>query len=63
LLLRLRDAGNTVIVIEHHRDMVRHADWLLELGPGGGDAGGQLIFEGTPADLLRRTDTPTGRFL
>jgi excinuclease ABC subunit A len=63
LLLRLRDAGNTVIVIEHHRDMVRHADWLLELGPGGGDAGGQLIFEGTPADLRRRADTPTGRFL
>jgi excinuclease ABC subunit A len=52
-----------VIVIEHHRDFVRHADWLLELGPGGGEAGGGLIFEGLPEELLRRRDTPTGRFL
>ncbi|MDR2430105.1 MAG: excinuclease ABC subunit UvrA [Puniceicoccales bacterium] len=63
LLFRLRDGGNTVVVIEHHRDFVRHADWLLELGPGGGDAGGALIFEGTPVELARRGDTPTGRFL
>jgi excinuclease ABC subunit A len=63
LLLQLRDAGNTIIVIEHHRDFIRHADWLLELGPGGGDAGGNLIFEGTPGDLKKRADTPTGRFL
>ena len=53
------DLGNTVIVIEHNLDVVKTADWVIELGPEGGDAGGQLIFAGTPEDMVK-TDTPTG---
>ena len=63
LLFRLRDAGHTLIVIEHNSDVVRCADWLVELGPGGGNDGGNLIFAGTPEALRRRADTPTARFL
>jgi excinuclease ABC subunit A len=63
LLFRLRDAGNTVIIIEHQRDVVRIADWLIELGPGGGEDGGHIIFTGPPSALLQRKDTPTGKFL
>ena len=63
LLFRLRDAGHTLIVIEHNSDVVRCADWLVELGPGGGNGGGNLIFAGTPEALRRRADTPTARFL
>lgn len=63
LLFRLRDAGHTLVVIEHNSDVVRCADWLLELGPGGGNAGGSLIFAGMPDALRARGDTPTARFL
>ena len=63
LLFKLRDAGHTLIVIEHNSDVVRCADWLIELGPSGGNAGGNLIFAGTPADLRSRASTPTARFL
>ncbi len=59
LLFQLREAGNTIVVIEHHLDVIRQADWVLELGPGGGAAGGRLIFAGAPA-ALARADTPTG---
>lgn len=48
LLLKLRDAGNTIVVIEHNLDVIRSADWIIELGPSGGDAGGTLIYEGQP---------------
>lgn len=48
LLLKLRDAGNTIVVIEHNLDVIRSADWIIELGPSGGDAGGTLIYEGPP---------------
>ena len=61
LLFELRDAGNTVIVIEHHPDFIRLADWLVELGPTGGENGGRIIFEGTPQQL-KKTDTPTAKF-
>ena len=61
LLFGLRDAGNTVVVIEHHPDFVRLADWLVELGPEGGGGGGRIIFEGTPDDLAK-ADTPTAKF-
>ncbi len=54
LLLKLRDAGNTIIVIEHNPDFIRAADWLVELGPKGGDEGGRLVFEGTYAQMKRR---------
>ncbi len=59
LLFELRAAGNTIVVIEHHLDVVRLADWVIELGPDGGAAGGRLIYAGTPAGLAK-ADTPTG---
>jgi excinuclease ABC subunit A len=62
VLHRLVDQGHTVITIEHHLDMLRQADWVLELGPEGGEAGGRLISEGTPAEVAR-ADTPTGAAL
>lgn len=63
LLFQLRDAGNTVVLIEHHIDVIGLADWLVELGPDGGEAGGEIIFAGTPAECAVRGDTPTGKFL
>ena len=62
LLFELRDAGNTIIVIEHHPDFVKLADWLVELGPTGGAAGGYAVFEGT-FDELKSADTPTAKFV
>ncbi len=61
LLGRLRDAGATLIVIEHHADVILAADWVLELGPVGGAQGGRLVYEGAPEGLLRSKDSPTGR--
>ena len=63
VLLRLRDAGNTLIVIEHHLDMIRHADWVIDLGPTGGPEGGKLLAEGTPEEVAKNPASPTGRFL
>lgn len=62
LLFRLRDAGNTIIVIEHHPDFIRLADHIVELGPTGGDAGGQIIFEGTP-EQLKHAKTPSSPYM
>jgi excinuclease UvrABC ATPase subunit len=63
LLDRLVDAGRTVIVIEHNLDVVARADWVIDLGPGGGHEGGRVIFEGTSADLVRDSASLTGRHL
>ena len=63
LLLRLRDNGNTVIVIEHNVDVIRCADWIVDLGPGGGDAGGRLVCEGSVAAVRACPESATGRFL
>jgi excinuclease UvrABC ATPase subunit len=63
LLDRLVDSGNSVIVIEHHQAVMAHADWLVDLGPGAGRDGGRIVFEGTPADLVKRGDTLTARHL
>lgn len=60
---RLVDAGNTVVVIEHNMDVVRHADWVIDMGPDGGTRGGQVVFEGTPQQLQAAPDSITGRFL
>ncbi|MEW2460604.1 ATP-binding cassette domain-containing protein [Microbacterium sp. K41] len=63
LLDRLVDAGKTVIVIEHHQAVMAHADWIVDVGPGAGHDGGQIVFEGTPADLVSQKSTLTGEHL
>jgi excinuclease UvrABC ATPase subunit len=63
LLDRLVDAGNTVIVVEHDLAVVKHADWVVDLGPGGGRRGGRVVFEGTPAALADATGSVTADFL
>jgi excinuclease UvrABC ATPase subunit len=63
LLDRLVDEGNTVVVIEHNLDVIRNADWIIDLGPEGGSKGGRLIFTGTPTELLRAQDSLTGEYL
>ncbi len=63
LLDRLVDAGKSVIVIEHHRAVMAHADWIIDLGPGAGHDGGRVVFEGTPADLVATRSTLTGEHL
>ena len=63
LLLRLRDQGNTIIVIEHNLDVIRCADWIVDLGPGGGDSGGQLVCEGPVEAVKTCPDSVTGKFI
>jgi len=63
LLDRLVDAGNSVIVIEHHQAVMAHADWIVDLGPGAGHDGGQVVFEGTPAELIAHGGTLTATHL
>jgi excinuclease ABC subunit A len=63
VLHRLRDHGNTVIVIEHNLDVVKTADWVIDLGPEGGDGGGDIIAFGTPEDVAQQNNSHTGRFL
>ncbi|OLF18224.1 ATP-binding cassette domain-containing protein [Actinophytocola xanthii] len=63
LLDRLVDSGKSVIVIEHHQAVMAHADWIIDLGPGAGHDGGQIVFEGTPADLVAKPATLTGQHL
>ncbi|MEW1750790.1 excinuclease ABC subunit UvrA [Streptomyces angustmyceticus] len=63
LLDRLVDSGKSVIVVEHHQAVMAHADWIIDLGPGAGHDGGQVVFEGTPADLVADRSTLTGRHL
>jgi excinuclease UvrABC ATPase subunit len=63
LLDHLVDAGKSVIVIEHHQAVMAHADWIIDLGPGAGHDGGRIVFEGTPADLVKAKSTLTGEHL
>jgi excinuclease ABC subunit A len=63
VLHRLTDAGNTVIVIEHNLDVIKTADWIIDLGPEGGDGGGRIVAEGTPEDLAQVAGSYTGKFL
>ena len=63
VLMRLRDQGNTVVVIEHNLDVIKTADWIVDLGPEGGSGGGQIIALGTPEDVAQDERSHTGRFL
>ena len=63
VLHRLVDAGNTVVLIEHHLDMIKSADWIIDLGPGAGDKGGEVVAEGTPEELARIKRSFTGQYL
>ena len=63
MLNRLVEAGNTVLVIEHNLDVIRNADWILDLGPDGGNRGGELVEVGSPADLVRTGTSWTAEVL
>ena len=63
VLDRLVDAGHSVLVIEHHLDVIKRADWIVELGPGAGEAGGRVVAEGTPEAVAKVAESPTGRYL
>nr|VFK36924.1 MAG: Excinuclease ABC subunit A [Candidatus Kentron sp. SD]VFK40571.1 MAG: Excinuclease ABC subunit A [Candidatus Kentron sp. SD]VFK78393.1 MAG: Excinuclease ABC subunit A [Candidatus Kentron sp. SD] len=63
VLHRLRDWGNTVVVIEHNLDIIKTADWVIDLGPEGGDGGGRIVATGTPEEIAEHPDSHTGRFL
>jgi len=63
LLDRLVDSGKSVIVVEHHQAVMAHADWIIDLGPGAGHDGGKIVFEGTPAELVAKRSTLTGKHL
>jgi len=63
VLHRLTDAGNTVIVIEHNMDVIKTADWIVDLGPEGGDEGGHIVAQGTPEEVAQVERSYTGQFL
>ena len=63
VLHRLRDHGNTVVVIEHNLDVIKTADWIVDLGPEGGDGGGRLVAAGTPEAVAAAPGSHTGRYL
>jgi len=63
ILRRLVDAGNTALVIEHNLDVLNEADWIIDLGPEGGEGGGRIIFEGTPDDIIKSKSSYTGKYL
>ena len=61
--MKLRNAGNTVIVIEHNLEMIKCADWIIDLGPEGGEGGGDLVGAGPPEKIATLPDSHTGRYL
>jgi excinuclease ABC subunit A len=63
VLHRLVDSGNTVLLIEHNLDLIKNADWIIDLGPGAGDKGGYIIAAGTPEQLVEIPESHTGRYL
>ena len=63
VLHRLVDAGNTIVLIEHHLDLIKNADWIIDLGPGAGEKGGYVIVEGTPEEVAREPHSYTGQYL
>ena len=63
ILQRLTDANNTLVVIEHNLDVIKTADYIIDLGPEGGDRGGEVVFSGTPEDVSRCEKSYTGQYL
>ena len=63
VLGRLREHGNTIVIIEHNLDVVKVADWIIDLGPEGGDGGGEILVTGTPETVVKHKTSHTGRFL
>ncbi len=63
VLNKLVDKGNTVVVVEHNMDVIKMADWIIDLGPGGGEFGGKIVAEGTPENLIKKKKSITGRYL
>jgi excinuclease ABC subunit A len=63
VLHRLRDAGNTVVVIEHNLDVIKTADWIVDLGPEGGGGGGRIVAQGTPEQVAANPASHTGAYL
>ena len=63
VLHRLADSGNTVVVIEHNLDVIKTADWIIDLGPEGGDKGGKVIAQGTPKQVAKKKGSYTGQYL
>ncbi len=63
VLFRLRDQGNTIVVIEHHLDVIKTADWIIDMGPEGGERGGTVVAYGTPEEISKCTKSYTGQFL
>ena len=63
MLHQLRDRGNTIVIIEHNLDVIKTADWILDLGPDGGVNGGELVAEGTPEDVAANPRSHTGFYL
>jgi excinuclease ABC subunit A len=57
------DAGHTVIIIEHHLDVIKRADWVIDIGPEAGDAGGSIVGQGTPEEIAEISGSHTGRYL
>ena len=63
LLHELTDSGNTVVVIEHNLEVIKTADWIIDMGPEGGDGGGRIVAEGTPEDVAKAKESYTGQYL
>jgi excinuclease ABC subunit A len=61
--MKLRDAGNTLVVIEHNLEMIKCADWIIDLGPEGGEEGGKIVGAGTPEKIAELRESFTGRYL
>ena len=63
ILKRLVAGGNTVVVIEHNLDVIKNSDWIVDLGPEGGDGGGQVVATGTPTEIAKVPESHTGKYL
>ena len=63
LLRRLVSEGNTVVIVEHRLELIAQADWIIDMGPGGGTSGGEIVFQGTPQDIIHCERSKTGQYL